>query len=159
MKRLLLIRHAKATQETGYADFERPLKQSGLQDAAVMAGRLQARSLIPQLLVSSPALRTLSTAHVFSQHLSIPAAEEIKGIYEAGQIELADIVNELPDEYDFIGLVGHNPGMGQLLYYLSGEVRDVPTCAIILIEFETDTWATVSGNSGKLTYYDYPKGG
>lgn len=157
MKRLLLIRHAKATQDTGYADFERPLKQSGLQDAAVMAGRLQAHSLVPQFMVASPALRTLSTANVFSQHLSIPTAEEIKGIYEADQDELVDIVSQLPDNYDFIALVGHNPGMGQLLYHLTGEVHDVPTCATALIDFDTDTWAAISANSGKLTYYDFPK--
>lgn len=157
MKRLLLIRHAKATHETGFEDFERPLKQSGLQDAAIMAGRLQASGLIPQVLVSSPALRTLSTANVFSQHLSIPAAEEIAGIYEAGQQELVDIISQLGDNHDFIGLVGHNPGIGQILYYLTGEVRDVPPGAVALIEFDTDIWAAVSSNAGKLSYYDSPK--
>lgn len=157
MKKLLLVRHAKATHETGFVDFERPLKPSGLQDAAIMAGRLKETGHVPQLLVASPALRTLSTANVLSQHLEVPAAEEILGIYDAGQNELVDIINELNDAYDFIGLVGHNPGIGQVLYYLTGEIRDVPPGAVALIEFDTDTWATTGAKTGKLTYYDTPK--
>ncbi|MBC7399234.1 MAG: hypothetical protein H7289_04755, partial [Mucilaginibacter sp.] len=61
------------------------------------------------------------------------------------------------DGYDFIGLVGHNPGIGQLLYYLTGEVRDVPPGAVALIEFNTKTWAVTGAKTGKLVYYDTPK--
>ncbi|MDB5032453.1 histidine phosphatase family protein [Mucilaginibacter sp.] len=157
MKKLLLIRHAKATHETGFTDFERPLKPSGLQDAAIMAGRLKQHAYIPQLLVSSPSLRTMSTANVFSQHLAIPAAEEVSSIYEAGQDELVDIISQLIDTHNFIGLVGHNPGIGQVLYHLTGEIYSVPPGAVALIEFDIETWAAVSDKSGKLVYYDTPK--
>jgi phosphohistidine phosphatase len=156
MKKLLLVRHAKATHETGFADFERPLKPSGLQDAAIMAGRLKEHSLVPQLLVASPALRTISTANVLSQHLSIATAEEILGIYEADQNQLVDIISQLNDADDFVGLVGHNPGIGQVLYYLTGKLHDVPPGAVALIEFNIDTWAAVGNKSGKLVYYDTP---
>lgn len=157
MKKLLLIRHAKATHETGYQDFERPLKYSGLQDAALMAARLHENGFIPQLLISSPALRTISTANVFSEHLAVPRAEEIKGIYEADLDGLVNIVNELPDAYDFIGLVGHNPGISQLLYYLTSQLQDVPTCTVALIEFDVKEWDAIKSAGGKLIYYDYPK--
>jgi phosphohistidine phosphatase len=157
MKKLLLVRHAKATHETGFADFERPLKPSGLQDAAVMAGRLKETGHVPQILVTSPALRTISTANVLSQHLEVPNAEEILEIYEADQSDLIDIISQLNDRYDFIGLVGHNPGIGQVLYYLTGEVRDVSPGAIALIEFDTKTWAGTGARTGKLAYYDSPK--
>ncbi len=157
MKKLVIIRHAKATHETGYADFERPLTQRGLHDAAIMAGRLKETVYTPQILVSSPALRTISTANIFSQHLGLPAAEEVKSIYEADVDDLVDLVTQLPDEVDCIGLVGHNPGLGQLLYYFTGAAHDVPTCAVAVVEFNTEVWATVTANSGKLLYYDYPK--
>ncbi len=157
MKKLLLIRHAKATHESGYIDFERPLTQSGLQDAATMAGRLKQYTYTPQLLLSSPALRTISTANVFSQHLAVPVAEEIKRIYEADEHDLVEIVEQLPNEYDFIGLVGHNPGISQLLYYLSGQIQDMPTCALALMEFNIDKWTDIKTDSGKLVYFDYPK--
>lgn len=158
MKKLLLIRHAKATHETGYIDFERPLQERGLQDAAIMATRLKEQDIMPQILVSSPALRTLSTANVFSQHLAIPQLQTNKAIYEATTSALAKIINALPNEYDFIALVGHNPGISDLLYYLTGEIKDVPTCAMMLIEFDTDSWMEIIEDAGKLVYYDYPKG-
>jgi phosphohistidine phosphatase len=122
-----------------------------------MAGRLKENGQVPKMLVSSPALRTISTANIFSQHLNITAAEEIKGIYEADVDDLVQIVSELPDNIDCIGLVGHNPGLGQLLYYFSGAAQDTPTCAVAVIEFDTDVWTSVTANSGKLIYYDYPK--
>lgn len=157
MKKLVIIRHAKATHETGYIDFERPLTPNGMHDAAIMAGRLKENNHVPQMLVSSPALRTISTANIFSQHLNTPAAEEIKGIYEADIDDLVEIVAELPDNIDCIGLVGHNPGLGQLLYYFAGAAHDVPTCAVAVVEFDTSVWASVNSNSGNLIYYDYPK--
>jgi phosphohistidine phosphatase len=156
MKKLLLIRHAKATHETGFVDFERPLKPSGLQDAAIMAGRIKEQGHVPQLLVASPSLRTISTANVFSQHLDLPPAQEILGIYDANEDQLLDIISQLNDDQDFIGLVGHNPGIGQVLYYLSGEAKEVPPGAIALIDFDIDTWANVGSKSGKLTFYDTP---
>ncbi len=156
MKKLLLIRHAKATHELGFVDFERPLKPSGLQDAAIMAGRVKEKGFVPQTLVSSPALRTISTANVFSQHLDLPSASEVLAIYDASQDQLVDIISMLNDDQDFIGLVGHNPGIGQVLYYLTGEAKDVPPGAVALIEFNSDTWATVGGKSGKLAFYDAP---
>lgn len=157
MKKLVLIRHAKATHETGYADFERPLTQKGMHDAAVMAGRLKEQDLVPRILISSPALRTISTANIFSEHLSLAAATEEKKIYDASEEELIEVVMSLPDDSDFIGLVGHNPGVSQLLYYLSGSAQEMPTCAIAIIEFSLDTWDAVTANSGKLTYFDSPK--
>ncbi|MES2428496.1 MAG: histidine phosphatase family protein [Bacteroidota bacterium] len=156
MKKLLLIRHAKATHESGLVDFERPLKMSGLQDAAIMAGRLKAHSIVPQLLVSSPALRTISTANVFLQHLSITDIEENAVIYEASQEKLVDIINEFNDAHNFIGLVGHNPGIQQVLYYLTGSDYDVPPGAVALIEFDVAAWGDVAAKNGRVVYYDTP---
>jgi phosphohistidine phosphatase len=157
MKKLIIIRHAKATHESGYEDFERPLTPNGIHDAATMAGRLAEMGQVPKMLVSSPALRTISTANIFTQHLNLPAVEEIKGIYEADLDDLVNIVTELPDSMDCIGLVGHNPGIGQLLYYFTGAAHDVPTCAVAVVEFETNDWMKVEANAGKLTTYDFPK--
>jgi len=157
MKKLLLIRHAKATHESGYVDFERPLKPSGLQDAAIMAGRLKEHHIIPQVLVSSPALRTLATADVITQHIGLAKAEEIKDIYDATTDELIDVITQLDDKYEFIGLVGHNPAIGQVLYDLSGQLKDVPPGAVGLIEFDINNWGDVRSQSGKLTFYDSPK--
>ncbi|MDB5128666.1 histidine phosphatase family protein [Mucilaginibacter sp.] len=157
MKKLLLIRHAKATHESGYADFKRPLTDKGFEQAELMATRLQVKSLQPQILVASPALRTLSTANVFSQILGLKQAITHKEIYDASESALLKVIYELPDNKDFIALVGHNPGISQVLYYLSGAIKDVPPCAIALIEFDADSWAELHEGAGKLIHYDTPK--
>jgi phosphohistidine phosphatase len=157
MKKLLLIRHAKATHESGYVDFERPLTDKGFEQAELMATRLQAESIQPQTLVASPSLRTLSTANVFSQILGLQPAINHKDIYDASESALLKVIYELPNDKDFIALVGHNPSVSQVLYYLSGAIKDVPPCSVALIEFDLDTWAEIYEQTGKLTFYSTPK--
>lgn len=157
MKKLLLIRHAKATHETGFADFERPLTDKGFEQAELMAARLQVNNIQPQILVASPALRTLSTANVFSQVLGLPKALTDKAIYDASEGTLLKVIDGLPNDKDFIALVGHNPGISQVLYYLSGAIKDVPPCSVALIEFNLDTWTEIFEQTGKLTFYSTPK--
>lgn len=157
MKKLLLVRHAKASHDTGYSDFERPLKTIGIQDAEMMADRLHAGKSIPQVLVTSPSLRTLTTANIFAEHLSLPEPTPIANIYEAGTKTLLNIINELPDKYEFIGLVGHNPAVSDILNYLTGQVNDMPPGAFAVLEFEFDSWKMVSEFTGKLTWFSTPK--
>ena len=156
MKKLILIRHAKASHEMGYADFERPLKPSGMQDAAIMAARLREAGFMPEALVSSPALRTITTANIFSEHLSLQPASTDMRIYNAEEDTLLDVVNELPSQYNSMALIGHNPGISQLLYYYTGHMRDMETCAIAVIEFDLKHWSAVKRKSGKAIYYSTP---
>lgn len=156
MKKLLLIRHAKAEKDTTIKDIDRPLKYTGIQDARFMADRLRDDSIIPQYLVTSPSLRTKTTAEIFADQLSLPEPVIDRSIYEASQQTLLDVVNKLPNKYDFVALVGHNPGIGYLLYYLTGQIRDVHTCTVAVIEFDTNDWAHVSGETGKLAYFSGP---
>lgn len=157
MKKLLLIRHARATHESGFADFERPLTDKGFQQAELMATRLQVNEIRPKIIVASPALRTLSTANVFSQVLDLPQPQTNKAIYDASEKALLKVIESLPKDEDFIALVGHNPGISQILYFLTDAIREVPPCAVTLIEFELDTWTEIFEGTGKLTFYDSPK--
>jgi phosphohistidine phosphatase len=157
MKKLLLIRHAKAVHDLSYMDFERPLKPSGIKDAQFMAERLIRHDFKPQILVTSPALRTLATAEIFTEYLSLPKAKEDKKIYDASRLSLLDVINNFDDKYDFIALVGHNPSIEQITHYLTGQSVAFPTCAIGLIEFEFDNWSLVSSGTGTLKWHDSPK--
>lgn len=157
MKKLLLIRHSKATHERGYEDFERPLTHSGVRDAGIMAARVDALSLRPQQIVSSPALRTLSTADIFSQHLNLSEPKTKKKIYEASDKTLLKLICNFEDKHSFVAMVGHNPGISQILYMLTGAYQEMSTSGIALIEFKVDSWAEVSADTGKLILYDSPK--
>ncbi len=156
MKKLLLIRHAKAEKDTSGKDINRPLKYIGIQDAAFMAERIKEQSIIPQIIITSPALRTKTTAEIFADHLLLSDPKTNKAIYEASQQTWLKVINQLPDQYDFIAIVGHNPGVSQILYYLTGETREVHTSTVALIDFEINDWAAVSGETGKLAYYSSP---
>jgi phosphohistidine phosphatase len=157
MKKLLLIRHSKAEKDTGGKDFDRPLKYPGIQDARFMADLLKEKGLVPQLIITSPALRTKTTAEIFADGLKLAKPQEEKSIYEATQQTLLKIINRLSDSLDFVAIVGHNPGIAYILQYLAGEAREVHTSTVALIEFDTDRWTEISGDTGKLTYYGSPK--
>jgi phosphohistidine phosphatase len=157
MKKLLLIRHAKAVHDTSYEDFERPLKHSGIKDAEMMAEKVKKEDCIPQILITSPSIRTQATTDIFSEFLSLPKAKEDQRIYEASRITLLDIINGFPDEYKFIGLVGHNPGLSQILNYLTGETPDLTPGSVALIKFEVDEWPLISRDTGEMQWFSSPK--
>lgn len=157
MKKLILIRHAKAEKDSFGKDFDRPLKYPGIQDARFMADRIKEKEITPQLIVSSPALRTKTTAEIFADTFHLPDPTTKKSIYEASRETWLKVINGLPDEYNTIAVVGHNPGVAEILRYLTGEGREVHTSTVALVEFDIDNWAEVTGDSGKLTYYSSPK--
>jgi phosphohistidine phosphatase len=147
MKKLLLVRHAKAGSHD-INDFERPLTDKGLRDAAFMAQQLKNAELIPEYILTSPALRTRTTAEIFINALAVTNSGEDKSIYEANTHTLLNVISHLPDDYSFIALVGHNPGISQILYELTGEVRDMPPAATALIGFDFDEWEMVHSDTG-----------
>lgn len=157
MKKLLLVRHAKAVHDDSYSDFERPLKHKGMEDAANMAERLKKEGIIPQLLVASSSTRTEATADILAEHLSLAKPKLDKRIYDSGQRGIISIVNDFETGYDFIGLVGHNPDIAQLVYYFTDELRDVSPGSVILINFEVDEWKAVGKGNGTLTWFSSPK--
>ena len=155
MKKLLLVRHAKAEKE-GESDIDRPLKYTGMQDAAFMAEKLKENLLTPQLIITSPALRTKTTAEIISDHFLMPEPQPDNRIYEATEKTWLNVIKTLPEEYDFVAIVGHNPGVSQVIYELTGEVKEVHTATTAVIEFNTDKWASISGGTGKLSYFSWP---
>jgi phosphohistidine phosphatase len=157
MKKLLLVRHAKAVHDDSYSDFERPLKHSGMRDTTIMAERIESTGYTPEILVSSPSLRTLSTANILTEHLQLRRSLEDTRIYDASQQALLNVISEFSDDHQSIGLVGHNPGIAQLVHYFTGQIRDVPPGAVVLITFEFDSWNDLTYDSGKLAWFSSPK--
>lgn len=157
MKKLLLVRHAKAVDHAENGDFNRPLSTKGQRQPAVLAQSLQEAGFIPQQIVSSPALRTQTTAQMIADSLKLPTPEYNKAIYEASEQTLLQTVNNFGNHLDFVAMVGHNPGIAYLLYNLTGEIRDVPPCTGIIITFNVDDWQLISQDTGTISYYHSPK--
>jgi phosphohistidine phosphatase len=160
-KRLFLIRHGKAaTALSGMSDFTRTLTETGLADAQEMATRLEKQGLVPELLISSPAPRALSTATCFSKIWNIPVSS-IKidlSIYEANLRSLVSIVNNLEDSVKQAAIFGHNPGISELANYLLDDRGiSMPTAGVVIIDFPLDAWNHIVAQSGTLKLVDYPK--
>lgn len=161
MKQLLLIRHGKSEWGNEHLDdVDRPLNPRGHRDAPEMAFRILQKGLNPQAIVSSPAVRALTTAQHFEQ-VWFPAADIIKtdpSIYEADVDALLRVVNGLSDEYARIAIFGHNPGFTDFANYLShANIYNVPTCGVVLMEFEAESWAEIGSGTGTLIDFDFPK--
>jgi phosphohistidine phosphatase len=160
-KQLFLIRHGKSDwANPSLKDFDRPLNNRGKANAPEMAQRMVSQSLFPDIVVSSPALRALSTAKYFAKEWGIAetAIETDKSIYEAGLKDLLKLVNNLDDQYNKIAIFGHNPSFTDFANYLSnGHIYNMPTCSVVLLEFPFDEWSSISADTAKILLFDYPK--
>jgi phosphohistidine phosphatase len=160
-KRLVLVRHGKSDwADHGITDFNRPLNHRGNKNAPEMAERLARKNLVPELIVSSPAKRALSTAKHFSEVWEMPLSDirEEKTIYEANVTALLKVINDLPDNFNMIALFGHNPGLTDLVNELAGaHIYNLPTAGIVVIDFPFESWSMVSRLTGNLFLFDCPK--
>lgn len=160
-KHLLLIRHAKSDWgDINLKDFKRPLNSRGHHNAPEMAKRLLKRNLIPQQIVSSPALRAISTAEYFAKEFGMDRSEIIQEpeIYDALPLTLLDVINNLDDRSDFTALIGHNPALTNLVnIFCDSSIQNIPTCGMAFIRFPFDSWKMLSSGTGELIFFDYPK--
>jgi phosphohistidine phosphatase len=160
MRTLYLLRHAKSSwKDDSLRDFDRPLKGRGREAAEQIGQVLGAEKLRTLLVISSPAVRARETTQLVlkSAGLTIdPRFDE--RIYEADVPALLEVVSSIPDSASTAMLVGHNPGFENLLAYLTGDDRHMPTCALARIEFgEAGSWTEISEGAGRLDWFVTPK--
>ena len=163
MRRLFLVRHAKAELADGRDDHERRLTDRGRADAKRVADALAQRNTLPELLVHSGAARAKETAEIFAAQWPrrVKLAENAS-LYDATESMLFARVRELEDEHTRIGLVGHNPGFGELAAKLAGSgagrglAAKYPTGAVAVLDFPVARWKDVQRHSGLLALYLTP---
>ena len=166
MRRLFLIRHAKAEPAIGQGDYERALSERGRTDARRIAAALAARDLLPDVLIHSGALRTKQTAEIFAaQWPRQVALEDDLGLYDATRAMLFERTRALSDTIQRVGIVGHNPGIGEVATIFAGhgvdpELRRMaakyPTGAVAVIDFPIDRWEAVDRKAGALKLFLTP---
>ena len=139
MRILYLLRHAKSSwNDPTLRDFDRPLKKRGREAAERIGKRMALENLSNALVICSPAVRTRETAEIVLKSANLlvePRFDE--RIYEASLRELVQIVTEIPDNQEVAIMIGHNPGFEELLSFLTGEHRRMPTCALARMEKPT----------------------
>ncbi|GAA3918677.1 histidine phosphatase family protein [Hymenobacter algoricola] len=161
MKTLYLMRHAKSSWSfDDLSDQERPLNDRGRDDAPHMGRALAARSIQLDLLVSSPAVRAMSTASLVAKEISYPhdRIQVIEGIYGAEVAGLLAIVRQLPDAAASVLMVAHNNTLTEFVNLLSpNQMPELPTSAIVCLKFNTEHWAKLDRANAEFYFYDYPK--
>ncbi|MDN4166272.1 histidine phosphatase family protein [Cytophagales bacterium LB-30] len=161
MKRLLLVRHAKSSWDfPQLSDFERPLNERGLRDVQTMGQRLKALGIRPEGIVSSGAKRALDTAEGMGKIWGESAKniQMIPALYHADAEALCRIIKNLPAHLNQVMLVAHNPGITDLVNQLAVFSTDnIPTCGVVVIDFEVAQWQQVSAQKAQLHLYEYPK--
>jgi phosphohistidine phosphatase len=158
-KKLYLIRHAKSSwKNISLDDFDRPLNKRGKNDAPIIGKLLKERINHIDLIITSPAKRTAETARIIGKNMDYTKMILYdEKIYEASANDLLQIIRELDDKISNVLLVGHNPGLTDLVNYLSNEIiSNIPTCGVVAIEFK-NTWMDIKVKDGKITFFEYPK--
>lgn len=161
MKTLYLIRHAKSSRDNrDIPDFERPLNERGEKDAPFIAEVLKKKNVNVDLILSSPALRALTTAKIFAKELGISEKEIVadENIYEASRKDLVNVLLKIDDSKNNVILFGHNPGLTYLSNYICDfETDNIPTCGIIGMQLEFDSWKYIGSKSCGFKFFEYPK--
>ncbi|MET0623357.1 MAG: histidine phosphatase family protein [Pyrinomonadaceae bacterium] len=159
MKTLYLLRHAKSNwKEPGLEDFDRPLNWRG-REAAPLVGRfIRKRKLKVGLVLSSPAARARQTAALVKEASGL-AADILydERIYEADAARLLEVVTQAAESADALLLVGHNPGMEELLTFLTGEECGMPTAAMACVALDVEKWGKARARAGRLEWLVHPK--
>lgn len=162
MLRLTLVRHAKtAPAYSGQEDWDRVLETRGQRDAPEMARRLKERASKPDCVLTSPAVRALTTTTIMAREIGIAASKVVQDerLYLASPKELLKVIQELGGKASHLMVVGHNPGITEFADSLSSErsIDNMPTCATFTLEFDIADWRDLELGSGIHAEFDYPK--
>jgi phosphohistidine phosphatase len=153
MKRLMVLRHAKAEAESATGrDFDRPLAKRGRDDAADVGRAMRGRGFAPDAIIASPAKRVVETLAALAEGYGPlePAYEQ--RIYNASPGTLLEVVQAADDGAQTLLLVGHNPGLQLLLLSLTRDRmgEHFPTAALAVVDLDAASWADARAASGEV---------
>ena len=150
MRQLLILRHAKSSwADASLDDWQRPLNERGVRDAPRVGDLLRERSLVPDLIISSDAVRARTTAQIvaktagYTRELIVAPA-----LYHATPADVIDVLHDVDDAARSVMIVGHNPGLEDLIEQLTGEAHGLPTAALIQLKLEIDRWSDLDISAG-----------
>ena len=160
MKTLFLLRHAKSSgKDESLPDFERPLNRRGKQAAETIGQYLRTNEIRVELILSSTAVMARETVErtVKAAKLSTEVRYDQR-IYGASVDRLAEVVSQIENARTVVMVVGHNPGMEELLSFLTGQIVQVPTGALAKISSSATKWnALADGQKATLEWLMKPR--
>ena len=168
MKTLTLLRHAKSGWDDEVKrDFDRPLNAKGRRAATAMGRHLKGLGVAFDHVVASPALRAAETLDGFAAgYGALPDVKPDRRVYLASAPMLLDVVHELPPAAERVLLIGHNPGLEELVLLLTpdedGPFRDAveekyPTASAAELRFDVTDWRDIAAGAGELARFVRPR--
>lgn len=160
MKTLLILRHAKSSwKEAGLTDHERPLAKRGKRDAPRMGTLLRDEDLLPDLILCSTAKRAFTTAEIVADESGFEGEMRLsRDLYSFDPEPYLEALADLEYEYERVMVVGHNPGLEELIDILTGEYNRFPTAALAQVRLPIARWAELDDETeGKLVNLWRPK--
>lgn len=125
-----------------------------------MGARLSARGAHPTLIVSSDALRALTTAQIVSAGIDYPSEsiQAIRDLYLASPERIIEVIIQTCERHTDVMIIGHNPGLTELANQLGDlPVLNIPTCGVVAIDLAIDEWNELAYARGTTAWFDYPK--
>ncbi|MFD7163538.1 SixA phosphatase family protein [Streptomyces violascens] len=169
LRRLIVLRHAKSAWPDGVADHERPLGARGRRDAPAAGRLLSDMDCLPELVLCSTAVRARQTCELaVAEWGSPPPVRYEPGLYAADVPGLLGVVRQVPDGVGELLVIGHNPGLEDLVLTLAGEGRGdaldrlgakFPTSAVAVLAWHGHTWRDLEQGAAVLTDVAVPRGG
>lgn len=146
MKKLSILRHAKSDHsDMSVRDFDRPINERGILGAKLMGEHLAEKSVKWDEVLSSPALRCVETIEHFEQGYGQSLNPKWdKRIYLASSVTLMDVLRDTASPANHILMIGHNPGLEDLIFDLVPQKGKNPLREIVEEKFPTATFATMS---------------
>ena len=161
MKTLYLIRHAKSDWSIeNLLDIDRPLNARGYHNAHQMSMIVKEEKFLPDLIISSPAIRAISTALIFSRNLDYnPSKIAIKkSLYESSLEDYTNCVSAISEDYKSVMIFGHNPIITDCANCLTTSfAEEIPTTGIVGIQSKSPKWKSILDQLNELIYFDFPK--
>ncbi|GHE60831.1 phosphoglycerate mutase [Streptomyces spiralis] len=168
LRRLVVLRHAKSARPEGVTDHDRPLAPRGRRDAPAAGRALAASDCLPDLALCSTALRARRTWELASAEWGTPPPVRLDPrLYAADVPTLLEAVRETPPQVETLLLIGHNPGLEELVLHLAGEGLDdtlerlrvkFPTSAIAVLAWHGTGWHALAPGTALLTELTVPRG-
>jgi len=160
MKKLFIIRHGKSSWEYLVDDIDRPLIERGIKGAHTIAERLVEAGHIPEKVLSSPAARALHTAEIVTRICGIDTTTLVvcDDLYLAEAKDILKIIEKTDPNVNALAIFGHNPGFTDIANrFLNPGIDNLPTAGVLVLSFNTDSWAQLERKNVSDIYFDYPK--
>ncbi|MBT8309462.1 MAG: phosphoglycerate mutase [Flavobacteriaceae bacterium] len=156
MKTLYLVRHAKSSWEFDVIDHERPLNKRGFKDAKLVSKHLKDKLKLPDLVMSSDAMRAKTTAYIFMKNLGMDEDEVVLNhqLYDFSGRNLTKTISDCDDDVNTLMVFGHNHAMTSFVNaYGDKPTGNVATSGFTHIEFDIDSWKDLKPGKTKISLY------